>query len=96
MASGAVRAAAVQDLLEELPELGVEDGVDDGVEGAVDIAEPRYHTHQSRWDVATLTARSHRVQDKERSPAEQEGTCRRRRNLLSPAWEHSHRPCLLL
>lgn len=70
-------AAAVQELFEEVPELCVEDGVDDGVEGAVDVAEPRHHAHQGRRDVAVLTASSHRVEDKEGSPAEQEGTCTR-------------------
>ena len=75
--SGVLGAAVVQDLLEELPELGVEHGVDDGVQGAVDVAEPRHHAHQGRRDVAVLAASSHRVEDKEGSPAEQEGTCRR-------------------
>lgn len=69
----------MQKLFEEFPELGVEDGVDDGVESAVDVAEPRHHAHQGRRDVAVLTASPHRVEDKEGSPAEQEGTCRRRR-----------------
>lgn len=71
----------MQKLLEEVPELGVEDGVDDGVEGAVDVAEPRHHAHQGRWDAAVPTASSHRVEDKEWSPAEEEGACRRRRRI---------------
>lgn len=81
--SGELGAAALQKLLEEFPELSIEDSVDDGVESAVDIAEPRHHAHQGRRDVAVLTASSHRVEDKEGSPAEQEGTCRRRRKNLT-------------
>ena len=71
---GALGAAAMKELFEEVPELCVEDGVDDGVQGAVDVAEPRDHAHQGRWDVAVLTASSHCVEDKEGSPAEQKGT----------------------
>lgn len=64
----------MQELFEEVSELRVEDGVDDGVQGAVDVAEPRHHTHQAWRDVAVLTASSQRVEDEEGSPAEQEGT----------------------
>lgn len=83
LSSGTLEAAAMQELLEKVPELRVEDGVDDGVQSAVDVAEPRHHAHQGRGDVAVLTASSHRVQDKERSPAEQEGTCTRKRRKIS-------------
>lgn len=48
-------AAAMKKLFKEVPELSVEDGVNDGVESTVDIAEPRHHAHQGRWDVAVLT-----------------------------------------
>lgn len=72
----------MQKPFEEVPEFGVEDCVDDRIQGAVDIAEPRHHTHQGRWDVAALTASSHRVEDKEGSPAEQEGTCRSSRRRI--------------
>lgn len=64
----------MQKLFEEVPEFCVKDCVDDRIQGTVDVAEPRHHTHQGRWDVAALTASSHRVEDKEGSPAEQEGT----------------------
>lgn len=76
--SGALRAAAMQTLFEEVPELCVEDGVDDGVESAVDVAEPGHHAHQGRRDVAVMTTGSRYVEDKEGSPAQQEGTCRSR------------------
>lgn len=72
----------MQELFEKVPELRVEYGVYDGVESAVDVAEPRHHAHQGRGDVAVLTASSHRVEDKERSPAEQEGTCTRKRHRI--------------
>lgn len=77
-------AAAVEKLFEEVPELCVEDSVDDGVQGAVDIAEPRHDAHQGRWDMAVLTASSHRMEDEEGSPAEQEGTWKK--NQRSDIW----------
>lgn len=69
----------MQKLFKEVPELCVEDSVDDRVQNTVDIAEPCHHAHQGRRDVAVLTTSSHRVEDKEGSPAKQEGTCRRRK-----------------
>lgn len=66
----------MQNLLEEVSELGVEDGVDDGVESAVDVSKPRYHAHQGRWDLAVMTTRSHDVENKEGGPAKEKGTCR--------------------
>lgn len=65
----------MQKLLEKVPEFCVENRVDDRVESAVDVAEPRYHAHQCRWDVTVLTAGPQGVKDKEGCPAEQEGTC---------------------
>lgn len=82
----------MQKVFEELPELCVEDGVDDGVESAVDVAEPRHHAHQGRWDVAVLTTSSHRVEDKEGSPAEQEGTCGRRRRRVRRVYLQKQTP----
>lgn len=79
--AGVLGAAAVQELLEEIPEFSVEDGVDDRVESAVDIAKPRHHAHQGRGDVAALTPSSHDVEDKEGGPAEEKGTCRRSRRI---------------
>lgn len=79
LSSGPLGTTAVQKLFKEVPELCVEDSVDDGVKSTVDIAEPRHYTHQGWRDVAVLTTSSHRVEDKEGSPAEQEGTCRRRK-----------------
>ncbi len=67
----------MQELFEEVSKLSVEDRVDDRVESAVDVTEPRHYAHQGRRNTAVLTASSHRVEDKEGSPAEQEGTCRR-------------------
>lgn len=78
----------MQELFEEVPELCVENGVDDGVESTVDVAEPRHHAHQGWWDMADLTASSHRVEDKEGSPAEQKGTCTRRRIRRVPKSLH--------
>lgn len=72
----------MKEVLEELPELRVEDGVDDGVESAVDVAEPRHHAHEGRRDVAVLAASSHGVEYKEGGPAEQEGSCGRRRRRV--------------
>lgn len=69
----------MQQLFEKVPEFCVENCVDDGVESAVDVAEPRYHAHQRRWDMTVLTAGPQGVKDKEGSPAEQEGTCGNRR-----------------
>lgn len=69
----------MQQLFEKVPEFCVENCVDDGVESAIDVAEPRYHAHQRRWDMTVLTAGPQDVKDKEGSPAEQEGTCGNRR-----------------
>lgn len=69
----------MQELFEKVPKLCVEDRVDDRVEGAVDVAEPRHHAHQPRWDVTVPTAGPQGVKDKEGGPAEQEGTCGKRR-----------------
>lgn len=77
----------MEELFEEVPELSVEDSVYDGVESAVDVAEPCHHTHQGRWDVAVLTASSHCMEDKEWSPAEQEGTYTSRRSLSTVSQE---------
>ncbi len=68
-------AAAAETFLEEFLELCVEDGVDDGVESAVDVAQPGDGAHQTGRDVACQTHGSRRVDDEERSPAEQEATC---------------------
>lgn len=65
----------MEEFFEEVPELCVEDGVDDGVEGAVDVAQPRHHTHQTGGDLAGLTMGPHGVDHEERCPAEQEDTC---------------------
>lgn len=70
-------AAATEELLEELLELGVEDGVNDGVEGAVDVAQPGDGTHQAGRDGTCYTQGSGCVNHKERSPAEQEATCKK-------------------
>lgn len=64
----------VEGLLEELPELCVEDRVDNGVEGAVDVAQPGDGAYQGLWDVAGSTQGPRGVDDEERGPAEQEAT----------------------
>lgn len=73
----------MQQLFEKVPEFCVENCVDDGVESAIDVAEPRHHAHQRRWDMTVLTAGPQGVKDKEGSPAEQEGTCGNRRGERS-------------
>lgn len=75
----------METLFEEVPKLCIEDSIDDRVQGAVDVAEPRHHAHQGRRDVAVVAAGSRDVEDKERSPAEQEGTCRKRIRSLCTA-----------
>lgn len=70
-------AAVPEALLEELLELCVEDGVYDGVEGTVDVTQPGDSAHQTWRDGAREAHGSHGVDDKERSPAEQEATCRK-------------------
>jgi len=82
-------AAAAETLLEEFLKLCVKDGVDDGVESTVDVAEPRHHAHQVWWDVAALTASSHYVKNKERGPAEEKGTCKRRRIIIRKGHQKS-------
>lgn len=64
----------MEGLLEELPELCVEDRVDNGVEGAVDVAQPGDDAHQPWGDVTGGTQGPHGVDHEERGPAEQEGT----------------------
>lgn len=84
--SSPLGAATMQQLFEKVPEFCVENCVDDGVESAVDVAEPRYHAHQRRWDLTVLTAGPQGVKDKEGSPAEQEGTCGNRRGKEVTDW----------
>ena len=83
-------AKAMQELLKELPELGVEDGVDDGVERAVHVAQPRDDVHQTSGNVTRRAYGTGCVHHKEGSPAEEEaacmGTLREQRKVVSLQW----------
>lgn len=68
-------ATSVQELLKELPELGVEDGVDDGVECAVHVAQPRDDAHQTGGNVTRVAYGAGRVHHEEGRPAEEEAAC---------------------
>lgn len=76
-----VSATAAETFLEEFLELRVEDGVDDGVESAVDVAQPGDGAHKTGGDVARQAHGSRRVDHKERSPAEQEATWKKTKEL---------------
>ena len=72
---GLVSGPTAEQLVKDIPELGVEGGVDDGVDGAVDVAQPRHHGDERGADVARLAQHIGDVHHEERRPAGQEHTC---------------------